>query len=163
MQPAERKLYVGAPVRCPGWEVYHETEHDDVDHVGGFQRLHGLPRDAFSIVYVTVLDRLNLRTQARRAMHDWFAALRPGGTLMLTTVDQAAVGRLLATSAVSLDLQLILLRAQATASHWTAEVLSLYLQSVGFRNVRRAERFGLFNDASEVGEISLNVMADRPQ
>ncbi len=161
----ERRLYVGGILSVAGWEVYHEMEHPDVDHVGPLDQLKGIANDSVSILYVSALGRLDFRAHALKAMAEWFRVLRPGGVLLCTGVEAAAIGAAL-TDSPSFDDQVMLTRLLGEQrSHWTPELLANCLQVVGFNNPRRAETFNLFNDIStlKLGErwLSLNTMADK--
>lgn len=161
---AERKLYIGSPLACAGWEVYHDTAHPDVDYVGAFDAM-SLPDVAFATVYSTVFNRLDARTRVLRALREYRRIIRPGGFLILVVTDAAALGMALAGARVVED-QVTLTKLSQPRSAWTAELLAAYLTLAGFTNARRVAKLGLFHDASELAHhevsLSLNVLADRP-
>lgn len=161
----ERRIYVGGPIRVAGWEVYHDTPHEDVDHVGPFDEMRGIADESVSILYVTVLGRLNFMDQTLPAMQAWWRVLRPGGKLLVAGIDATAVGAALNANP-SFDEQLMLARLLGEQrSLWTAQLIANLLEVVGFTRVQRAETFNLFTDVStlKVGSraLSLNVLADR--
>ncbi len=178
----ERRLYIGAPVSCAGWEVYHDQAHVNVDHVGAPHTLDPAiaGADGFSVIYSVVLDRLDARTQALGALRAWHRALRPGGVLILVCLDFVSLGSALRgdlganrddearrDGATALDdaVRLTQLAHRDVRSAWTAELLSTYLILAGFANARRAVKLDMFHDLSERAHagasLSLNVLADR--
>lgn len=162
---SERRLYVGGVIRVAGWEVYHDTPHEDVDHVGPFDELRGIDDESVSILYVTSLGKVDFMIQAAPAMQAWWRVLRPGGALLVTGIDAAAAGRVLG-GAPTFDEQVTLTKLLAEqCSLWTAETLGNLLEIIGFTNIRRAAALNLFQDVSvlKLGEtsLSLNVLADR--
>lgn len=160
---SERRLYIGAPLNCAGWEVYDSSPNRDVDRSGPLDRS-GLPDGAYTIVYAACMDRLDLRTSALRALHDWHRILAPGGLLLTACVDAQLAARELA-QASGLEEQASLARWLGGTA-WTQNLLSTYLQLAGFRQIRRAERHGLFRDVSELSHgkqsLALNLISTRP-
>jgi len=159
--PAERRLYVGAPLRCAGWEVYNDAAHEDVDHVGSLTRMSAIQTGSVSILYVNCIGRLPPE-QSFWAMREWKRIVKPTGVLMLTGIDAQAVANAM-LGPYEDQVQLTLLQARQS-SHWTAELLSGALQLAGFSNVRRVESFNLFLDVSGLKlndrSLALNVIAN---
>ncbi len=161
----ERRLYVGGVVRVAGWEVYHDTPHEDVDHVGPLDELRGIEDASVSILYVTSLGRVDFKTQALPTMQAWWRVLRPGGALLVAGVDAAAAGMALGGPATFDEQIALTLLLAEQRSLWTAETLGNLLEIVGFTHVRRATSLNLFQDVSvlKIAEhvLSLNVLAER--
>lgn len=160
----ERRLYIGAPVRCAGWEVYSDAEHTDVDYVGRIDRLDGVSDSSYTILYANAIGRLNYTTQAVRAMRSWYRVLSSGGVLIVVGVDAKAIGNAL-SAGVPFEDQFALSMLMNKQVCWTTEVLASYLQLAGFSNVRQVDSPKLFNDVCELKmgdkRLGLSIFAER--
>ncbi len=160
----EQRLFIGAPMRCAGWEVYADSPNTDVDFVGPLDRMQGVSDATYTILYATCLNRLN-RSEALSALHEWRRVLVPGGVLLTACVDAkaAAIGL---SATTSVEDHSFFTGHLAQRSSWTQELLSTHMQLAGFKRVRRMVKHGLFNDVSELVHngvnLGLSLIADRP-
>lgn len=154
----ERRVYLGGEpgAQVAGWEFYREPL--------AVRCPLKIEDSSVSILYVHYLNSLDW-TSSLTVMQDWHRVLRPGGALLIAAVDAAAVGRML-NQEPNFDEQIMLLRLLSNyRSHWSAAVLGNFLEITGFKNVRKAENFGFFNDTSALalrgGSLALCVLADK--
>lgn len=169
-----RKLHIGGTAKVDGWELTNITEFPGVDFIGDCTEFKHIPDGTYEIVYSShVFEHLDYRTQALKALREWYRILKPGGIVMISVPDLQTIGRLMANAATVED-EITLMRMfygghvdrhDYHFSGWTARTLETFLAAVGFTNARRAEVFGIFNDTSGLrfnGQlISLNVLADK--
>lgn len=172
--PPPRRLHIGGRVQAAGWENFNLASEPTAQHVGDAKDLSRFADKTFQVVYAShVLEHFDYLAEARAVLVEWHRVLQPGGLLALSVPDLDVIARLM-TDAKSFDDKYMLMRVIFGAhvdigdhhrSGWTPEIISTYLLSAGFSNIRRVPAFGLFSDTSAAcfngTPLSLNVLADR--
>lgn len=113
------------------------------------------------------------RSEVMDALLEWNRVLVPGGELLLAVPDIEALAAILTKQTLSRKEKLVVMHVIYGGQddqynvHWTGfywEFLVDILSYAGFCAVHRVNKFGLFDDSSELnlfgyGDISLNVVA----
>jgi predicted SAM-dependent methyltransferase len=170
------KLHVGGKVRVEGWSVLNIQPGPVVDIVGTCTDLSMIASGTVEDVYGShVLEHLGHRTELPKALSEIFRVLKPGGRLMASVPDLeilcAMFGHPEATARDRLSLMGFMFGAQEdehdfhrTGLWW--DYFGHLLHKTGFIDIRRVEKFGLFDDYSSFTfggiAISLNVVAKKP-
>jgi predicted SAM-dependent methyltransferase len=176
-QTMTRKLHIGGQVKAEGWEVLDVNPGPHVDHPGKADDLSRFPDATFDTVYAShVLEHLDYTGELQKALGEWMRVLRPGGKLYVGVPDLDALARLLLEKELlSLGQRFHVMRL-LFGGHvdqydfhvvgLNEEFLGHFLTETGFVNIKRVERFGLFDDASglqfEGFPLSLNLIAEKP-
>jgi predicted SAM-dependent methyltransferase len=172
----ERRLHIGGQVRKEGWEVLNAVAGHAVDHLGNARDLSRFPDATFIEVYAShCLEHLDFTGELQTALQEWRRVLVPGGRLLISVPDLAALAKLILLQGLSATDRFTIMKmiygahVDAYDYHKTGfdlELLNAFLQEAGFVGIVRVENFDLFDDFSshKCGgiPISLNVIARRP-
>lgn len=141
---SEKNLYVGAKVDSAGWDSAVE-----------------FPPEAagYSVVYLGALHR-GTEQEALDTLAKAWAALVPGGTLVVSTLDLQRLGNV---STGMFDQVEAIRLIYGCRSLWTETILATYAQAAGFANPRRAQKLDWFSDTSALSNYSLIVLATKPE
>jgi predicted SAM-dependent methyltransferase len=169
-----RRLHIGGQTRTPGWEVLDANPGPCVDHLGDAASLHAFAENTFDQIYAShVLEHFDYKDELITALKEWHRVLVPGGTLLVSVPDLDVLARLfLDREKLTVEDRYLVMR-MIFGGHvdrhdyhlvgLNEEFLTGYLQVAGFMEMRRVERFGLFQDMSSLRlrdvPISLNVVA----
>jgi predicted SAM-dependent methyltransferase len=172
-----RRLHIGGQVRVQGWEVIDANPGPCVDHVGNAGDLSRFPAATFTDVYAShVLEHFDYKDELFATLQEWSRVLVSGGMLHVSVPDMDILARLFC------DRENMTAQDRFTAMRMifgghvdrydyhmvglNDEFLVEYLAKAGFKNIRRVEKFGLFNDTSMATlrgvPISLNMTAIKP-
>ena len=172
-----RKLHIGGWTRVEGWEVLDALPGPHVDHVGKADDLTRFPDATFAGVYAShVLEHLDYMGELQKALAEWKRVLQPGGRIYVGVPDMDVLARLyLEKEFLSFEQRFHVMRIMfgGHTNQFDYHVVGLneeflrrYLTEAGYVNIKRVEKFGLFDDASalEFGgmPISLNLIAEKP-
>lgn len=171
-----RRLHIGGQVRTEGWEVFNANDAPYVDHVGNARDLSRFESDSFQQIYAShVLEHFDYNNEIVAVLKEWHRVLAPGGSVYISVPDMDVLAELfLSKDRLSPQDRYFVMRIMF-GGHLdkydyhlvglNAEFLDSFLNEVGFINIRRADEFDLFEDASSMKfagvPISLNVIADK--
>jgi protein O-GlcNAc transferase len=175
-KPAESiRLHIGGKQPHPDWKILDSQVGDHVDYVGSAIDLSQFEDNSIEAIYAPyILQRFNYTRELPTALKEWHRVLRFGGQLMISVPDMPTLCRLYLKDEVSLEQRFRIMRMMFgdqvdEQNHhkvgFSWEYLFALLAQVGFRVIRKVDRFGLFNDCSDMvflGEpVSLNVVATK--
>lgn len=168
-----RQLHIGGKVRKAGWEVLNALPGPDVDHLGNANDLSRFADGTFDLIYAShVVEHFDYRDELHRTLSEWHRVLKPGGLLQVSVPDLAVLAALLLSPQLQMIDRFMVMRMifgghmDAYDYHQvglTDEILASFLINAGFVEPQRVERFGHFEDTSDMRfagvRISLNLQA----
>ena len=172
-----RQLHIGGTERAEGWEVLNANPAPCVDHVGNANDLSRFADHTFSRVYAShVVEHLDYKGELRDTLTEWNRVLVPGGCLLVSVPDLDVLAALLLDrERLAVEERYAVMRmlfgghVDRYDYHMVGlneDFLCIFLKASGFVNLRRVERFGLFEDTSTLAykgvAISLNLVAEKP-
>lgn len=171
------KLNIGSRVKAAGWKTFDIDPGPEVDYVGDCRDLSRFADNSVDTIYAShVLEHVPYQGVLQATLNEWFRALVPGGTVMISVPDLETLCRLFLEPELTYEQRFHIMRVifggqiDTFDFHYaglTFEFLTAYLAAAGFEGIRRVETFDLFQDASllKVGDraISLNVIARKPK
>jgi predicted SAM-dependent methyltransferase len=171
-----RKLHIGGKVRMPGWEVIDAIPGPCVDHVGNAGDLSRFKDNTFSELYAShVLEHFDYTGALQAALREWRRVLVTGGIVYVSVPDlDVLAGLFLRNHQLTLNERFFVMR-MIFGGHvdqydyhvvgLNHEFLGSFLHEAGFENIRRVDRFGIFDDTSGMiykdVSISLNMIAEK--
>jgi predicted SAM-dependent methyltransferase len=167
------KLHIGGYEKRDGWEIFDATHGPDVDFAGDCGDLSSLPDDSCSEVYAShVFEHLGYDHELPVALTHVYRILKPGGRLRVSVPDLEILCRLFLHPSLDGDARWNVMRMMfggrtteqdVHQSGLTLEFMTAFLSELGFRDIKRVQTFGLFEDSSTLTfggvPISLNVEA----
>ena len=173
-----RKLHIGGKVKAPDWEVLNAVPAAYVDHVGNANDLSQFENDTFTDIYAShLVEHLDYRDELVNTLKEWHRVLVPGGKVYISVPDMDVLAKLfIAKEKLNFSERFMVMRMMFGghvdqydyhAVGLNQEFLAMYLNQAGYINIRRVDRFGLFNDTSNYVFkdvlISLNLIAEKPK
>jgi predicted SAM-dependent methyltransferase len=171
-----RKLHIGGKLRVDGWEILNAIDAPEVDHLGNAADLANFADGTFEAVYSShVLEHFDY-IELEKVLREWKRVLAPGGKIYASVPDLDTLAALLIKRKLSdLEGQFQLMRMMFGGHidkfdyHYTGlnqTILSHFLRTAGFTDIRKVKDFGLFPDTSQLKvngvAISLNMTAIKP-
>ena len=169
-------LHIGGKQARDGWLNLNIQAGPHVDAVGSTTDLGQFGAGSFETVYAShVIEHLGYRAELPAAFKEIHRVLKPAGTFFVSVPDLDTLCRLFVLPELKAQERFHIMRMlfggqmdehdfHKTGLTW--EILQAFLSGAGFISIRRAEEFGLFEDASSLrfhGHlISLNVEARKP-
>lgn len=173
-----RKLHIGGEMRTPGWEVLNIIPGEHVDHLCDASDLSIFGENTFSEIYAShIVEHLDYIEELNQSLVDWNRVLIPGGKLYISVPDLDILSHLfLKKEEFNMEERFQIMR-MIFGGHTddydyhvvglNEEFLSFYLSEAGFVKLQKVERFGIFNDTSNMdikgNLISLNMIAEKPE
>jgi len=172
-----RKLHIGGKVRTEGWEVLDAVAGAAVDHVQDARNLAAFGDGTFEQIYAShVVEHFDYNQELVLTLREWCRVLVPGGLLYVSVPDLDVLARLFldrkGLTVADRHLVMRMIFGGHTDPHdyhlvgLNDEFLYGYLVNGGFVGIQRVERFGIFDDTSEMMVkgtlISLNMTARKP-
>ncbi|MGA2891906.1 MAG: methyltransferase domain-containing protein [Xanthobacteraceae bacterium] len=167
------KLHIGGQEKRAGWSIVDALPGPIVDYVGNCNDLSFLTDNSCSEVYAShVFEHLGYNGELQTTLKGIHRVLKPGGRLRASVPDLETLCRLFLHPSLNgvnrFHVMRIMYGGRTTDYdvHYVGlnfEFLATFLQDAGFRDIKRVESFGLFNDTSALRFggvlISLNVEA----
>lgn len=167
------RLHIGGWVARPGWKVLDVNPGPHVDYVGNCRDLSQFGDGSVGEVYAShVYEHLAYQKELPAALAEVHRVLCPGGVFRVSVPDLETLCRLFLdpkrTPQERFHVMRMMFGGQMDGHDFhyvglTAEFLAHFLAQAGFRQMKRVQQFGLFEDTSNlrVGGvlISLNVEA----
>ena len=172
-----RKLHIGGKVSLPGWEVLNAVPASYVDHIGNANDLSRFPDNTFTDIYAShLVEHLDYKNELVTTLKEWHRALVPGGKVYISVPDLDVLAKLFIDKDKLTFSERFMVMRMMFGGHvdqydyhvvgLNQEFLTMYLKQAGYTNVRRVEKFGLFNDTSNYlfknTLISVNLIAEKP-
>jgi predicted SAM-dependent methyltransferase len=171
-----RKLHIGGKVKAVGWEVLDANPGPIVDHAANARDLSFFPDQIFERIYAShVVEHFDYNGELLATLTEWHRVLVPAGILYVSVPDLDILARLfLDRQSLSIEDRFLVMR-MIFGGHidkydyhlvgLNEEFLGHFLRLAGFPHVDRVERFGMFDDTSNIlvhgVPISLNVIATK--
>ncbi len=170
------RLHIGGEEVRAGWKIVNIQAKPGVDFVGSATDLSAFADATVTEIYAShIYEHLDYKGELPKALDEAFRVLKPGGVLRIGVPDLETLCRLLITPGLNAEQQFHIQRmiygghVDDFDYHYvglTPQILTVFLEDAGFRNVRRVQSFNLFNDTTTVTcmdvPISLNVIALKP-
>lgn len=173
-----RKLHIGGKQQKEGWEIFNICPGENVDHHGDAQDLSRFADDTFTAIYAShVLEHFDYNGELDQTLREWKRVLLPGGLLYVAVPDLDVLARLLLLKdKLTLEERFFVMR-MIFGGHvneydyhkvgLNEDFLSNLLAGTGFVDIRRVDKFELFDDTSDKIfkgiNISLNMTAAKEQ
>lgn len=173
-----RKLHIGGKAPQDGWEIFNAVPGEHVDHEGDARDLSRFADNTFGVVYAShVVEHFDYAGgDLINTLKEWHRVLKPGGELYVSVPDMFVLCRLFtATDQLTADERFFVMRMLfgGHVDEWDYHMVGLdqqllggFLHQAGFREMRRVQGFGLFDDTSNMVfkgvPISCNMIAKKP-
>ena len=163
------RLHIGGKEPKPGWKILNIAPGDHVDFVGDCADLSQFEADTVDEIYAShVLEHLGYAEELPQALKEFHRVLKPGGVVKISVPDLETLCRVFLHPQADIHARFQVMRilfGGQTDPHdfhksgLTYEFLRDYLSVAGFREIRRVESFGLFEDTStlELGGVAVSV------
>ncbi len=170
------RLHIGGKEPHPDWKILDIQAREHVDYVGNAKDLNQFADGSVEAIYAShVLERFDYIRELPIVLKEWHRVLRFGGELMISVPDLPTLCRLYLKEGISPEERFRVMRMMfggqtdeydyhKVGLSW--EYLFMLLTQAGFRIIRKVDKFGLFNDCSDMSDmsflgepISLNVIA----
>lgn len=168
-----RCLHIGGTKRKEGWEIFNIVAGDHVDHVGDARDLSCFAINTFNELYAShILEHFSYTRDLNLVLREWCRILKPGGRIRISVPDMETLAQLFINKSLSFRERFLVMRMMFGGQSndydfhqvgFDFEIISLYLRTNGFENIRRIESFEIFSDSSNKihagRKISLNIEA----
>jgi len=169
------KLHIGGVEPKEGWKILNIQQGPHIDFVGSCTDLSQFEENSITAIYAShVLEHLSHRNELMNVLANCRKILSPGGKFYISVPDMSVLCRLFLKENISVDqryeLMLMLFGGHKDEYDFHKvgcfeDFLTLYLMNVGFTDIKKVERLGLFDDYSNYmfeGElISLNMIVTK--
>ena len=167
------RLHIGGETPKSGWKILNIQPGPHVDFVGTCTDLSRFEAGTVETIYAShVLEHLGYVDELFGALKEFRRVLRKDALLQVSVPDFEALCRLFLDPRLDATMRFHVMRIifggqtdpyDFHKAGLTEEFLTDFLKTAGFRDIRRVEGFGLFDDASglKLGSIpvSLNLQA----
>lgn len=171
----ERRLHIGGREGKDGWEILDIHDAPHVDHKRDANDLSIFEDGTFAKVYAShVLEHFEYRFDLIPTLREWRRVLVEGGRPYVSVPNLGTLCKLFiddqTTPQESFDIMRMMFGGHMTEHDFhlvglDPTLLSDFLTQAGFRNLRRVETFGLFDDTSanrfKGTLISCNMIAEK--
>lgn len=173
-----RKLHIGGKQSSEGWEVLDALPGPHVAHVCNANDLSLFSDNTFAEIYAShVAEHLDYKDELSATLVEWMRVLQPGGKLYVSVPDLDVLsGMILEKNRLTVEERYFVMRmifgghVDQYDYHVTGlneDFLTVFLRTAGYINITKVERFGLFDDTSNMVykgvPISLNLIARKPR
>jgi len=173
-----RKLHIGGQAKSEGWEILNAINAPYVDHVGNANDLSRFADNTFDEIYAShVLEHLDFNGELQSTLKEWNRVLTPSGKFFVSVPNLDILARLFIDSNRLTIEERYFVMTMIFGAHTdkydyhvvglNGELLSMFLNSAGFVDIRTVDNFGIFSDTSSMQfkgvAISLNMIAKKRQ
>jgi predicted SAM-dependent methyltransferase len=172
-RPPGLLVHIGGEEHPAGWLKLEATATPGASLAGSCSDLSRLKDNSCAVVYLLhVLEHLGYNDELPAALAELKRVLVPGGLLLISVPDMAALSRLFVGPAAGFNEKFLIMRmlfggrssaADVKCTGFDFDLLSYFLLRAGFGSITRVPGFGFFDDISErtflEAPISLNVAA----
>ena len=169
------KLHIGGKQALDGWQILNVQPGPGVDHTGNCTDLSAFDDGSVSEIYGShVFEHLTYADELPRALGECHRILSADGKLLISVPDMQVLSCLYIKPGLQTEDRLQIMRilfGGQTDEHdlhkagFSYDTLCWFLGRAGFRRAEQVERFGIFDDSSDLkidGEyLSLNVVATK--
>ena len=167
------RLNIGGSEKREGWVILDALPGPIVDYVGNCNDLSFLGDESCSEVYAShVLEHLGYNGEIQKTLQGIHRVLKQGGRLRASVPDLETLCGLFLNPSLEFAVRYHVMRMMFGGRlsdfdvHYVGlnfEFFGFFLHEAGFRDIRRVQAFGLFDDSSNLQfggvPISLNVEA----
>jgi predicted SAM-dependent methyltransferase len=170
------RLHVGGQIAHPDWKIYDVRAGPHVDYVGHCTDLSRFADSSIHEIYAShVMEHLGFRDELPAALKEFHRVLAHGGLLRISVPDLNTLCALMLdpelNSRQRFEVMQMMFGGQSNAADFhhvglNEEFLTAYLETACFIEIARVEKFGLFDDTSNMvykKPISLNMTARKPR
>jgi predicted SAM-dependent methyltransferase len=171
------RLHIGGKKPHPDWKIVDIEPRPEVDYVTDASNLSQFESNSVEVIYAShILEHFyyGLNNELINTLQEWHRVLKPGGQLLISVPDLKSICSLYLnpnlTALDRLNLMRILFGGQVNIYDvhkvgFDFDILTLFLEEVGFPLYMQVEEFNIFNDCSSMRFldtlISLNVVAEK--
>jgi len=167
-------LHIGGKIRHPHWKILNIVPEEDVDFIGDASDLSQFKDESIQNIYAShVMEHLSFQ-EITPCLREWYRVLSPDGRLMISVPDLTVLCTLFASGECSADERLLITKMMMGSqkdphdfhrSIFDMGLLCHFLDEAGFKSICQVERFGVFQDCSDIkirGKlISLNAIVKK--
>lgn len=167
------RLHVGGEAPKQGWKILNIVPGEHVDFVGTCTDLSRFESGTVEAIYAShILEHLSYADELLPALREFRRVLKKDGLLQISVPDFEVLCRLFIDTRLDAAMRFHVMRlvfgGQSDPHDFhkvglTEEFLGDFLLTAGFREIRRVDGFGLFDDTSTLKlggiPVSLNLQA----
>ena len=171
------RLHIGGKESHPDWKIFDALPREEVDFIGNAKDLSQFVDNSVSAIYAShVLEHFHylLNDELILTLKEWHRVLETGGELMISVPNLQTICSLYIDPRTPANARHHLMRMifggqideyDVHKVGFDQDILGMYLQHVGFHDLRVVSEFGLFDDCSSLlfggVPISLNMIAKK--
>jgi len=152
------KLHIGGHQKHPDWAIFDIAPSELTDFVGTCTDMSQFQAGSVEEIYAShVLEHLSHNQELEQALREFLRILKPGGRIRISVPDFQEIARAFCAEDLTTGDRYKLSRLAFGGQRneydlhkigFSYDILRLFLEQVGFRNVSRVDQFNLFTDAS---------------
>ncbi len=171
------RLHIGGQEYHQDWKIFDALPREEVDFIGNAKDLSQFADNSIAAIYTShVLEHFHylLDDELSSTLKEWHRVLEPGGELMVSVPNLKVICSLYVDPHTPANDRYHLMRMifggqldeyDVHKVGFDQDILGMYLQNAGFRDLQVVSEFGLFNDCSSLlfggVPISLNMIAKK--
>ena len=172
-----RRLHIGGVIKTSGWEVLNANPAPYVDHVCEANKLGQFDDNTFVEIYAShIVEHFDYVNELHEVLKEWNRILKPRGKIYISVPDLDVLAKLFIDKTKLTALERFQIMRMIYGGHvdkydyhavgLNEEFLTSFLKAAGYVNLKKVEKFDIFNDTNTVlvkgVAISLNMIAEKP-
>ena len=167
------KLNIGGEQKKEGWKILNIQEKDGVDFIGDISDLNQFEDNSVEEIYASHIVEHVDQNKIKGTLKGIHRILKDGGKFYISVPDMDILCRIFMAKEAPKKAKFHVMRMMFGGQidkydyHYFGrnfEFLKDYIQDAGFKDMKRVDSFGLFDDTSDFApynnvRISLNVIA----